>query len=145
MEKNKNFIEVYENAISSDMCDWIINTMESNKELTYEGNTSAGVVKEIKESTDFNLLDIRQNDPSLDGIIIPTIKKSLHKHLLEYFIKYPFLHAELFLMDEGIQEALDKNDSESVIKKIFKRVAFWPASILIKRYNKGVDGFHKLL
>tara|TARA_R110002051_G_scaffold273633_1_gene334265 strand:- start:324 stop:1046 length:723 start_codon:yes stop_codon:yes gene_type:complete len=142
MKKDGDFIEIYKNAISNETCDYMVEAMESNSESTYPGATASGTMPKIKKSTDFNLLDARKSDSNIDSVIIPTLRKSLYKHLLEYFIKYPFLHTELFLIDEGLQEVLDKGDDKTAIQKIFKRVAFWPASILIKRYTKEVDGYH---
>lgn len=142
MKKEGDFIEIYKNAISNEICDYMVETMESNSELTHPGGTASGVVLKLKKSTDFNLLSARENDPNIDSVIIPTLRKSLYKHLLEYFVKYPFLHAELFLLNEGLQDALDKGDDKLAIQKIFKKVAFWPASILMKKYTKEIDGYH---
>lgn len=119
MEKS-NLIEVYENALSNEICDYMINSMEVNKQMAYNGITSSGLDTKIKQSTDFNLLDAINIDPNVDNIIIPGLKASLENHIIKYVKKYNVLETS----------------------KIFDETVIWNASIHMKRYTKGIDGYH---
>ena len=123
-----NFIEVYDNALTSEQCKLIIDFM-NNHELT------PGVVgfeqkidPEMKESLDF-YMNLNQ-ETEVDCIIID----SLHEKKNEYIKKHPFLDNELSLWNVkagyNLQKYLPgkgfyKNHCENVGGESVVRVLAW--------------------
>ena len=45
----EDFIKIYENALSNDICDYIIKMVDENPKLTREGATAFGIQEEHKK------------------------------------------------------------------------------------------------
>jgi len=91
----ENFIEVYEDVLSKDSCEEIINWFESNEDLYTNGHILVGyqdsglensiVDKTVKDSTDINCVFSSEFPPS--EIIFPVLAECLFK----YVDKFPFM------------------------------------------------------
>jgi hypothetical protein len=84
MEK---FIEVYDNALSQDECESIVNWFEESEHIHQVGQCGEHEVrKDIKDSTD---ICIRMDEPWLPcEIIVPALSKSI----MDYCNRYPMLN-----------------------------------------------------
>ena len=70
-----NFIETYDNALTSEMCKEIIHFFDvAPPEIKYEGRTSLGVNKNYKDSLDITMHFDRWTEP--DEIISSSIPSS---------------------------------------------------------------------
>jgi hypothetical protein len=94
------YLEQYDNVISDELCEQIIDKflMEKN---TYDGCTSGGMDKTIKNTTDFHL----QNDVNNEwNEIDKQLYSGLHNCIIQYRIKYAaFSTAYTDLNDTGFQ------------------------------------------
>ena len=128
-----NFIEVYENAISDEICDQMIECFTKYSDLTHNGETKAGYDKSIKSSLDFNLLKLQGNQDISEKIMSP-LSESLGEYFYKYNKKYPlWLHGD----------SNSKNASDDKVRaQLFRKYTLDPTTILLKKYTKNVDGFH---
>ena len=78
-----NFIGIYDNALSNEECQIIIDEFEDNKHLHIDGKSGGGIQPHVKKSTDisYHITD--------DSKTTKIITSSLVKHLEEYKKKYP--------------------------------------------------------
>ena len=83
----ENFIEVYDNALTQDECESIVNWFEESEHIHQVGQCGEHEVKkDIKDSTD---ICIRMDEPWLPcKIIVPALSKSI----MDYCDKYPMLN-----------------------------------------------------
>ena len=129
-----NFIGIYKNAISDDICDQMISYFTAYSEDTHKGMTGAGYDEKMKMSTDLNLVNILDKEDSINTKIIPVVSEALGKGFFEYIKQYPlWLHGD---------QCIGKASDEDVYKELFNRYTLDTTSILLKHYKKGVDGFH---
>ena len=128
-----NLIEVYENALSDEICDKMIECFTNHPDSLHKGVTRSGYSKEIKSSVDLNLVKI-QNDTNVTTKIIPTLYDSLAKYFYEYNKKYPlWLHGD----------SNSRNAPEAKVKtELFRKYNLDSSTILLKKYTKKIDGFH---
>jgi len=123
-----NFIKVYENAISDSICDQMIECFTT--EETWNGRILSGHNPNIKQSTDLNLLNVDKEH--IKEEVIPALQKSVEDNLLKYVKQYPLWR------HGGIE-----NEPDTVLKDhLFTKYSIWKYDILMKKYNKGTDGFH---
>ena len=130
-----NFIEVYENALPKEVCEYIIKLYEESPAASYPGGSGkhGNVDYSIKQSIDMNLLKVLAEKPELKSTILSSIRIALDKHIVEYFRKYPYTQLAPF----------DKeNDDTTILNTLHQKYSFWSKSIIIKKYNKKVGGFH---
>ena len=74
-----NFIEIYDNALSSEMCKGIIHFFDvAPPEDKFEGRTSLGVNKNYKDSLDITLEFDKLTE--IDQIIIPVLRTYIEKY-----------------------------------------------------------------
>ena len=131
-----NLIEVYENILPKEFCEYIIKTYEDNKELHYPGRLGSGnVVPKIQKSTDANLLHLLDKVPGIKPQILAGIRQSLDQSLVKYFKKY---HPT---GDPGFLEVLEKPD-EDVLNYLRSRYSFFTKAIPMKKYDKQDGGYH---
>ena len=145
-----NFIEIYENALSDDLCDLLVNEFEHyhGDYKTYKGVTTGGLHRpEIKDSWDFDLLKRwRQNydnSPNssmsfYDGQpydpILEKIYDAGYNTLMRYDEKYDF-HGEFINLKEinyWPVEELPKVRNMRYLKRCFNIQPY----MLIKKYEK---------
>ena len=109
-----NFIEVYKNALSKKSCDYIINCFDKFKEKTYTGMAGVSVEKDIKDSLDFNLLEVQGN---LEDFLFNEIKVSLKTHVGKYMEKYKLAY--------GVP-----------LKNMWDHFSIFPWAVHAKKYKK---------
>ena len=74
-----NFIEIYDNALTSEMCKGIIHFFDvAPPEIKYDGGTSLWVNKNVKDSTDITMHFDRLTEP--DQIIISALRTGIEKY-----------------------------------------------------------------
>ena len=129
-----NFIEVYENVLSEEVCEYLIKTFEDSPDLHTFGKVGDGNTDlEIKSSMDMNLLQALDKQPGLKGMILGNIRKHLDESIIKYFKKYPYTQRAPF-----DKECTDKE----IVDHLRSNYSFWSKSLMMKKYNKGKDGFH---
>ena len=85
-----NFISIYENALTNEECDKIIDEFESSPEYHEKGKSGQSEIKEyVKKSTDITY-DINKISTTSE-----IISKSLEKHVNKYLVEYPDLNEHL--------------------------------------------------
>ena len=74
-----NFIETYDNALTSEMCKEIIHSFDvAPPEIKYDGGTSLGVNKNVKDSTDITMNFNQWTEPN--QIIISALRIYTEKY-----------------------------------------------------------------
>tara|TARA_Y100000592_G_C5375690_1_gene270841 strand:+ start:97 stop:774 length:678 start_codon:yes stop_codon:yes gene_type:complete len=121
-----NFIEIYEDALTNESCNFIIDSFEKYKDKTHAGSTgSVGRVNtKVKDSTDLDLMIIKHLLPE---VLLNELKTSLKSNVSDYSSKYKFM---------------DPKYEEEDGKDIWNYYSFNPTSILAKKYKKGEQGYH---
>jgi|TARA_R110001583_G_scaffold26456_2_gene95222 hypothetical protein len=130
-----NFIEVYENVLPKEVCEYIIKLYEETPTASYPGGSGmhGNVDYNIKQSIDMNLLQVLSEKPGLKPMILSAIRSELDKHVVEYFRKYPYTQRTSF----------DKEtDDSTILDNLQSSYSFWAKSIIIKKYDKEVGGYH---
>ena len=85
-----NFISIYENAISDEECDKIIDEFKKNPQLHEKGKSGNREIKQkVKKSTDITY------DINKKSITSEIISKSLEKHVEKYLVEYPDVNEHL--------------------------------------------------
>ena len=77
------FIEKYENALSDEYCDFIVDLIEKNPDTTYQGRTGSGQNLKVKKSTDIDLYKFPE-DVFINEKLLPTIFNSLKTNVIKY-------------------------------------------------------------
>jgi hypothetical protein len=130
------FIEKYENALSEEYCDYIVNLIENNPSLTYAGRTGSGQNTKVKKSIDIDLYKF-PNDDFINKKLLPSMFKSIKTNLIKYCkknsITAPWPNAE------GLFGDVIKTEEE-YWDRINKYVVFDNLFSLCKKYNKN-DGY----
>tara|TARA_R100000353_G_scaffold104150_1_gene75257 strand:- start:1474 stop:2079 length:606 start_codon:yes stop_codon:yes gene_type:complete len=86
MKQFPNFISIYDNALTKNECELIINEFESNKDIQVEGKSGNYEIQpKVKKSID---IGYRMNDNSVTSSIL---SKSLNHHIELYKEEYPDL------------------------------------------------------
>ena len=128
-----NFIEVYENAIPDELCDVLMELFNKYPNLTHQGASMQGVNKEIKSSTDFNVVRL-EDERVRNDIMRNLLGSSLTNSVELYNIKYP-----LWLHGSRYKDNLSGDELKDTL--LYKYTPDM-RTILLKRYFKGVDGYH---
>tara|TARA_B100000287_G_scaffold429364_1_gene482524 strand:+ start:866 stop:1558 length:693 start_codon:yes stop_codon:yes gene_type:complete len=123
----ENFIEVYKNILPSKTCDYIVETINKNMDLSYSGRTARGVSK-VKKSTDIDLLRIMERTPEFSKII-PDLQTSLNSSLINYTDKYDWYGSKR-----------NSSDKEK-LAHIYKYNLIHCHSLHAKMYEPGKDFF----
>ena len=132
-----NFIGQYKNAISDEVVDYMMDNFHKMREFHSHGQIGGGnVEKEVKDSYDYNILDYHSLDPHLNSHIFPLLGEQLDACIVKYLKEYPLF------VEWGMEENIKTGTSKQILEQFGTRYAFWPFSILMKRYLKGVGGYH---
>ena len=124
----KTFIEKYDNALSHDVCDKIINATSHENVKSWKGVVGSKEYKpEVKSTTDFNVYDV------IDDDTIRAVRDSLFKHLLIY-VKNNFI--------QHVPEALKSTDEFLLMKFFFPTFIVDQRSMFVKKYSDENDHFH---
>ena len=154
-----NFVEVYDNALSDEICDELVGEFEYLDSLgeTWPGTIGAScgdseIVKELKDSQDVNLMKLlrkwghEDTSPVLGsglpyGEIFQAIADACRECLTKYDTKYEYFANFMNLKDIGYwhNESLPKKRNQKYINSLFEPTD----SLLLKRYRKGVQGYHR--
>tara|TARA_R100001463_G_scaffold2822_10_gene11735 strand:+ start:2038 stop:2718 length:681 start_codon:yes stop_codon:yes gene_type:complete len=92
------FIKKYDNYLSHENCDYIVNMLNTRKDLLYEGITTGGKRKDLKVSKDLNLIDIK-DDLILSNKVLPAMRAGITKALLLYNRQHSFVPNHMKLVD----------------------------------------------
>lgn len=92
------FIKKYDNYLSHEACDYIVNILNTRKDLLYEGTTTGGKRKDLKVSKDLNLIDIK-DDPILSNEVLPAMRAGITKALLHYNREHAIVPNHMKLVD----------------------------------------------
>ena len=115
-----NFIEIYDNALSNESCDYIVGCFEKFEDKTHIGRLGGKVNIKKKDSTDLDLLKIEHLIPDF---IFKELKTSLKKNLNNYFDKY-------------------KLRCPIEYGSPWESFSIYPYSVLAKKYIKNKQGYH---
>lgn len=84
LQMKTNYISIYENALSDDECDTIINEFDKNKKHQRKGRSGNGKIqKKTKMSTDITY------SIETDCVTSNILSKSLDDHIQKYITDYP--------------------------------------------------------
>ena len=123
----ENFIEVYDNALTQDECESIVNWFEESEHIHQVGQCGEHEVrKDIKDSTD---ICIRMDEPWLPcKIIVPALSKSI----MDYCDKYPMLNDISQFGNDMVYNIQRYNPNQGFFKehceqfcKAYSRVLAW--------------------
>jgi len=143
-----DFIKVYPNAVSDEICDYIVECL--NKYKCSPGTVSGGKVKEeVKQTNDLNILEFSTACPSgykqskeyvydrfLDKTVIPGIYSAVKKCLTQYNKSHP-------VSGVGPTGVWPENITDDEIwHHFYDRVAVDTVAILCKKYDKGKGYFN---
>ena len=160
-----NFIEIYENALSDELCDLLVDEFNHQDSIgnTWHGRTGLEIVDEdrVKDSEDFCLIkhygrlfkEEMTSAVTLNGIpysdVINEISDVTFSKFLEYNKKYDY-HAEWINLNKNNQKAHDVT-REKLSERGFKNsinieyiednFKIQP-NILLHRYDKKKQGYH---
>ena len=146
----KTLIGIYENALSDETCDFIVDLINRNPQTTYEGQTGSGINKKVKISTDIDLYDFKHIDKKekqhsafdvtyVNSRVFPETFSSLKKHLIKYCkennLVGPWPNGGPMFGDN------DKTE-EQCWERIREFFTFDSSVALCKKYNKNEGHFN---
>ena len=123
----KNFIEKYDNALSNDICDKLVELTSHKSVKSWQGVTGAGIQPEVKKTTDFNLHAVVSDDIKI------AIRDALVKHLTLYMKENMIAH---------IPEALAVSDVELIQSWVLGTFIIDQRSLFVKKYSDETDHFN---
>jgi len=126
----------YENAISDEVVDALKDYMDSKENFQLQGQIGANgtIDRAIKDSLDFNILgEFGGDEDYIHKTILPMLSEQLDQSLIKYLKDYP--------TSQDMIDVLDKDDEE-ILEEFYKTYSHWPLSIVMKKYNKGKQGYH---
>ena len=142
-----NFIEIYDNAVSAEICNYFIKLFEhqDSKGNTHIGQTGPGIKnKEWKDCTDLDLRKILLDKHHIVGNkyldfstkehikIIKFYEKKVDEKILEYFKKYP-------AWSYSIENPKEGPDYDKLTIKSFDEIDCGP---LMHAYEPPNQGYH---
>ena len=142
MKHRRDFIGVYENALPSEFCDRLVETLESHKG-TYRGRTGSGVDLDKKNSWDLMLDEHSDLNPIRSELMKYTFD-GLQRYFKEYYL------ALIGAVSVQLQDAkgnpitltpdnFDEYGSDQIANII--GYLFRSGTINIQKYEKGVGGY----
>ncbi len=152
-----NFIEVYENAMTDEMCDALIREFEYQDSLDNTWVGSAGLQKEspkpeVKDSRDFELItyfeklynETESSAITAEGYPYFNLIEDIQKNTMNFFKKYNYkydYYGELINWKENKLWFRDEIKKEMDDEYMHNSFRFQP-HLLIKRYYKDIQGYH---
>ncbi|MEL7798164.1 2OG-Fe(II) oxygenase [Idiomarina loihiensis] len=139
-----DFIETYDNALSSELCQQLITVFEKSAH-TFQGRTGGGVDVSKKSSTDLAL----NAHPEYQKLLLE-IQKITARYALEYFKKYHFAliaPVALTLQHPKTQQpaALTHDNFDEIAKgkeMAIMQKLFRVGAIQMQRYRKGEGNYN---
>ncbi|MGM0429185.1 MAG: 2OG-Fe(II) oxygenase [Pseudomonadota bacterium] len=139
-----DFIETYDNALSNELCQKLIDVFEQSPH-TFDGRTGGGVDTEKKVSTDLSL----NAHPEYQELLLK-IQQTTARYALEYFKKYRFAligpvaltlqHPKtkqpVALTNDNFDEVAKDNEM-AIMQKLFR-----VGAIQMQRYRKGKGNYN---
>ena len=159
-----NFIEIYENALSDDLCDLLINEInyQHSQGNSWKGGTGlqTGIDERVKDSIDFDLVHWYLNESkngnspvTLNGIMYKQVMSNIGDMIMDCFLKYnkkyeyygEFINKNVNSnLNDVINERWEKvgiKNNVMDMEYIKKRFRF-KSNLLVKRYKKNEQGYH---
>jgi len=139
-----DFIEAYDDALSRELCEQIIDRFETS-DRRQAGRTGHGVDKTKKDSLDITITDLAEWQDLHDQLTDATLR-----HLMTYLRKYPFLltGAVALSIDDpatGTRRPINADDvqrcSDVELGSYVFRV-FRPGNINVQKYHQAQGGYH---
>lgn len=141
----QDFIGIYDNALSEDLCGQIINRYEENLEKAQPGVTGHGVNPLKKDSLDLTITK-RPEWQDLHSIVLNVTIE----HLIQYASHYSSLLAGAVAptmrdpqTGEAFELSVDNFDrlSPTQITALVRRF-YRPGAIVLQKYQQGSGGYH---
>jgi hypothetical protein len=140
-----DFIAVYDNAISTDLCGQIISRFEENRENSAPSITGHGVNPHKKDSLDLTLTGRPEWRDLHDQVLESTIE-----HLFEYATAHTALLAGAVaptMRDANTGEAFElsiENFDRLAPHQITALVRHFyrPGAVILQKYDRGSGGYH---
>lgn len=125
---NDNYIQIYENALSSEICDEIIKTFEENKSLHNDGTTLSGLNYNMKKTKELNM----SSEPLIvyDELLFKSLNDNLKKYLnkisninmLSFDINDSGYNVQKYIANEGLYNTHHDSYTTILNNKIKTRV-----------------------
>ena len=138
----KDYIEIYKNALSSKICDFIINKFKNNIDKTRPGTVGNNQLRPELKST----LDLALTEPNVSSKkeidfmfsnIIPVLEKSIKK----YFSKYEIYNTEESF--KATEEEIFSWDTETFLENVvWPKYTIHKSNLHTKRYLPQKDYFN---
>jgi len=142
IQRSPDFIEVFENALSAEFCQQLIQAFEgSGRKLP--GEVGGGVMKELKDSDDILVSgppEWRQAEDQINAAIFPCLLTYLRRHA--YTVLAPLMLQKQ--SPDGKRVQLDADDIANMAENDLAnlvRTVFRPGKINIQRYRAGKGGY----
>jgi hypothetical protein len=138
-----DFIEIYENALSRDLCAVLVKQFEASRELQ-PGRVGGGVFAELKDSVDLTISGKpawQQAEAALNHAVFLGMAKYLRRYAyaliapLAIQMQDPATGQPVRLTERALQQISD----EQLFAVL--RYAFRPGSINLQRYRAGSGGY----
>ena len=139
-----DFIEVYQNALSPELCCEIRHRFEASARKM-DGQTGHGVDKSKKQSTDVTITGVPEWPDVRNQILDSTLRQ-----LILYIREYPYTVISMFalsMQDKGRGEVrpLNASDIEAASDQElggYLLRLFRPGAINVQKYAKGIGGYY---
>jgi hypothetical protein len=140
----RDFIEVYQNALSPELCREIRHRFEAS-EQRMDGQIGLGIDKSKKQSTDVTITGVPEWSDLHNQILDSTLR-----HLILYSRKYSYMVISMFALSMqhlGRDEVrpLNASDIEAASDQElggYLLRLFRPGAINIQKYAKGIGGYY---
>lgn len=106
-----DYIKIYENSISPELCELIINIFENSRNK-HDGVTQLGIDKNVKNTTDLYFYSIENDKDNIENILSTEIYKKLENYLKNTFNVFK----NKILVDHGFQiQKYQKNQGKYIM------------------------------
>jgi len=138
------FIGVYENALSDDLCDKIMKQHQTDKDVQ-QGRVGSGVMTHLKDSHDISMIHNQSWQPLQEEIInatYPILRKYLEEHYLAVIaainptVTHPKTGKPAVVTKENFHE-VGLPYLDQLIQYIFRYDGF-----TVQKYDQGKGGYH---
>ena len=147
VSKGDNFIEIYDGAVSREVCDELVKMFEH---LDAKGETQAGITssrpdRSVKNSSDLGIGQAFLDNPEYaqyTSILTRTVAPCLADHLVQYMMKYDSLLPMLHQMPDGTTFTHGEmmSDPQKAKQHMISKMSL--LSMQIQRYNPPGQGFY---
>ena len=137
------FIGVYENAFSDDLCDRLIKGHQTSDKVV-QGRVGSGVMTKLKNSQDVTMVEKEWQDLQLELInaSYPHVKSYLTEH---YMALISALNPTVKHPETGLPTSVTKENFDHIGKPYLDQLiqyVFCYDNFTVQRYEQGVGGYH---